>query len=120
MSKFIHTITRVRKTHTGALDEYGQPVESTPDETDFKGLVQPQGAREGTDSRSGAAEIADHVIFTPVMDLSHTDALVYGDDRFEILGIRRFEFGHLAHFEVTARRVSGAVVGTEGALPDGS
>jgi hypothetical protein len=115
VSKFIHSITRIRTPRDeSTLDDYGQPAEGTPDELTFKGLIQPQAAREQDDSRSAGAEIADHIIFTPIMDLESSDALEADGRRYAIVGVRRFEYGGLAHLEVGARRISGARVGSEG------
>lgn len=116
MSMFIHSLTHVRTTRDDStLDDYGQPTEGAIVLTPMKGLVQPQTAREQDDSRSAGAEIADHNIFIPLdVDVSSADAFLKDGERYEVLGVQRFEFGNLAHLKIGARRVSGAVLGTEG------
>lgn len=112
MDRFVHALTHVRIPRDETdLDEYGQPAEDDPVETAIRGLVQPRSAREMDDDRSAGAEVADHVIFLPLMDLAASDAFEYAGERYQVLGIRRFEYGRLAHLEVDARRVAGAVVG---------
>lgn len=107
MSMFIHELTMVRTPRDySSLDDYGQPAAGTPTESTVKGLLQPQRSREVEDHRSAGAEIADHVIFIPgAIDLQPDDAFVFADERYEILGIRRFGFGTLAHYAVDVRRV---------------
>jgi len=109
---FIHELTMVRTPRNyGTLDDYGQPTAGTPTETSVKGLLQPQRSRELEDHRSAGAEIADHVVFIPgAIDLQPDDAFVFAGDRYEILGIRRFGFGSLAHYAVDVRRVGAVVI----------
>lgn len=115
MSMFIHELTRLSTPLDETMpDDYGQPVAGTPVETTVMGLVQPRVAREQADHRSAGAEIADHVIFIPgAIDLQPADAFVFAGERYEILGIRRFGFGGLAHYEIDARRSGAPLVATE-------
>lgn len=104
--RLIHSLTHIRVPRDdNSDDEYGQPAEGTPVETSIRGLVQPKGAREILDSRSAGTDIGDHTIFLLPMDLQASDALLYGGDRYEIVGIRSFEFGRTPHLEVDARRI---------------
>lgn len=115
MSKFIHTLTHVRTPRDETTpDDYGQPADGTPVETEVRGLVQPRAAREMEDARSAGAMVANHVIFLPVMDVSNGDAFEYGGDRYNVIGVRPFLFGGLAHLEVDAERIVGTTVGEEG------
>lgn len=122
MIVYIHDVTHVRVPRSEATpDDYGQPAEGTPVETGMKALIQPQRSREQDDHRSAGAEIADHVIFVPVMDLETSDYFIDADgSKYHIVGIRRFEFGGLAHYEVDTRRVDGTTVGAEALVTDGS
>ena len=122
MIAFIHEVTHVRVPRSeSSPDEYGQPSEGSPIQTEMKALIQPQRSREQEDHRSAGAEVADHVIFTPVMDLETSDYFVDADgSKYHIVGIRRFEFGYLAHYEVDTRRVDGTTVGAEAVVTDGS
>jgi len=113
MTMFIHSLIHIRTPRSmSTLDDYGQPADGTPVETTgILGLVQPRAAREMDDHRSAGAEVADHVIFLPIgTDVDSTDAFEKDGERYEILGVRRFDFGGLAHLEVDARRVAGTEV----------
>lgn len=114
-ARLIHELTLVRAPYQDdpmTNDEYNQPV-VVPASSTVRGLVQPRPAsREQADTRSAGSEVADHVIFLAPMDLNAADHFVRGDERFEIVGIRRFEFGRSPHLEVDARRVTGALIAT--------
>jgi hypothetical protein len=111
-ARLIHDLTLVRVPYDadpGSDDEYGQPP-AVPTSSAVRGLVQPKAnTREQADTRSAGAAVADHVIFLPLLDLSAADHLLRGSERYEIVGIRRFEFGRSPHLEVDARRVTGAL-----------
>ena len=112
MNPLIHALVIERTVFDDTtVDGYGQPVPGTPTETDVMGLVQPRRAFEADDSRSAGAEASDHVIFVPAATaVEGADAIVFGTRRFAITGIRRFEFGQLAHIEIDARLVTPAAV----------
>ncbi len=114
-ARLVHTLVHVRaEPDAGDQDDYGQPTPGTPVETELRGLVQPRTVSELLDTRSAGSEIGDHVIFLEPMDLAASDAFTYDGDRYEILGIRRFEFGRTPHYEVDARKVIGAPVTAAG------
>lgn len=104
-NRLVHELVHVATPLSGTDDEYGQPVPGTPVQTTIRGLVQPRTVREMADSRSIGSEIADHVIFLLPMRLSSADHFVYDGDRYDIAGIRSYEFGRTPHFEVDAVRV---------------
>ncbi len=110
MSKFIHplSIVRVEYDDTPAnRDVAGQPAAGSPSSTDVLGLVQPKSARELDDFRSAGSQVADHTIFLmPGTDIRGADTIVQGVRRYSVTGIRRFEFGGLAHIEVDAMLVT--------------
>lgn len=113
MSKFIHALLVERTEYDDEdRDDAGQPTPQTPTTTEVRGLVQPKlgggtSANEADDYRSAGTEVADHTIFLPIgTDVRHADAILQGDRRYNITGIRRFEFGSLAHLEVDARLVT--------------
>lgn len=108
-ARLIHDLTHVVTPGTGADDDYGQPGAGTPVTASVRGLVQPKSARELADTRSAGAALGDHVIFLAPMTLTEADHFLYGDDRLEIVGIRRYEFGRTPHLEVDARRITGDV-----------
>jgi len=94
----------------GTIDEAGQPTPGTPTTTTTVGLVQPRTQRGGgevDDYRSAGTEVADHIIFMPVdTDLRTSDAILFDDGRYNVVGIRRFRYGALAHLEVEANLVT--------------
>jgi hypothetical protein len=110
MSMFVHPLSIVRVEYDDTpenRDEAGQPVAGDPTSTDVLGLVQPKSAREQDDFRSAGSQVADHTIFLPAgTDIRGSDAIVQGSRRYSITGIRRFEFGGLAHIEVDATLVT--------------
>lgn len=109
-ARLIHTLTHSRTVRdSGALDEYGQPTAGTPTTAAVRGLVQPKSVREMDDSRSAGTEVADHTIFLPRMDLHPSDSFTFGGDRYEIVGIRDYNFGKTPHLEVDARRIDADV-----------
>lgn len=110
-ARLVHELTHVAvPLDPDVLDDRGQPTAGTPVTTSIRGLVQPRTAREMADSRSAGSEIADHVIFLAPMTLSAQDHFLYGTDRLDIVGIRRFEYGRTPHLEVDAQRVTPALV----------
>jgi hypothetical protein len=93
------------------VDDYGHAVEGTPTTEVVNGMVQPKSAREIALSGQGGAEIGDYTIFLPSRYLS---ARAYIRDepatgrRFQIMGIRSFEFGTVPHLEVDAKLIGSA------------
>jgi hypothetical protein len=93
------------------VDGYGQPVAGTPTVTQVRGMVQPKSAREIALTSQGGAETGDFTIFLPSM---HVSGAAYIRDepatgrRFEIVGVRSFEFGTVPHLEVDAKLVGSA------------
>lgn len=115
MQPYVHALSIVRVTYDDdTRDDAGQPAASTSS-TDVMGLVQPRRAMEQEDFRSAGSQVADHVIFLPVAtDLRAADAIIQGDRRYSVTGIRRFEFGGLAHMEVDATLVTSTPVAVGG------
>lgn len=111
-ARLIHDLTHVRTPRNeGDLDDYGQPEGGTPVETAVRGLVQPRSVREIVDSRNAGAEIGDHVIFLSLMDVHSGDYFEWNDDRYQVKGVRRFEFGRSPHLEVDTVKIEAALVG---------
>jgi hypothetical protein len=89
-------------------DEHGNPVPGTPTLTSVRGLVQPRSVREVPSISQAGTVVADYVIFLPILDLIEADAIEHDPDdgrRYEIIGIRRYEFGRSPHLEVDVRMV---------------
>ncbi len=113
MSKFIHAVTISRRTETVVEDDMGQLVDGTATTSAVMGLVQPRTTKEMLDPRSAGTELADHVIFLPAgTDIRGDDTVVRGDRRYNVTGVRVFDYGGLAHIEVDARLVTAAPVGS--------
>lgn len=106
-ARLIHELVIERVTNdAGTLDDYGQPLASV-DQVDVRGLVQPRTTREVADSRSAGVEISTHVAFLPIATaLGAGDAIVKGDERFQVQGVRRFEFGRSPHVEADLQLVT--------------
>ena len=107
-SKLIHRLAIVTPTTAGTEDDYGHPEEGVPDVEYVDGLVQPKTAREMQLVSQGGVPFSDHTIF--MADRQITGNAYIRDDpdagrRFEITGIRSFEFGIAPHLEIDARLV---------------
>ena len=117
MNPYVHplTIRRVWFNDTpGARDEAGQPLRTYSTE-DVAGLVQPHDADETPDSRSAGTVLADWVIFLPLgTKIAHEDEVVWGDRRLQVVDVRPFQYGGLAHLEVDAKTVSAANTDEDG------
>jgi head-tail adaptor len=116
MNPYVHPLTITRSTFNdtvGSRDEYGQPTVSVATSS-VMGLVQWRAADEAEDSRSAGSEIAEAVIFLPLMDLASADRITYDGQIFNVTGVRRFEFGRLQHLEVDASLVTTAQTVVDG------
>lgn len=105
---FIHDVIVERRAFDDSedvRDAYGQPVETVVT-TAARGLVQPRSSREMDDSRSAGTELSDYVVFLPMETvLDGAAAILWNDLRYEVLGLRPFEFGRLRHYEVDTRLI---------------
>lgn len=116
--RLIHSLAIVTPTHevSGDLDEYGHPVAGDPDVDLVSGLVQPKSAREIALTSQAGAQVSDHVVFLPrsvtVRNESYIRFQPDDGDRFEVVGIRDFNFGGGAHLEVDCRRIASEVLVT--------
>lgn len=100
-------------------DEYGQPVAGTPDVDLVNGMVQPKTAREIAQVNQAGAEFSDHTIFLLPRHIANAAYIRDQPDagrRFDIIGIRSFEFGSVPHLEVDVKLVGS----TEGPTVPGS
>lgn len=102
------------------VDDYGQPVAGAPVTELVAGMVQPKTAREIAAVAQGGAEFSDHTIFLLPRRVSAAAYIRDEPDagrRFDIVGIRSFEFGSAPHLELDVRLVGS----TEGpTVPVGS
>lgn len=106
--RFIHALAIVTPTTDGTLDDYGQPVAGEPIVELVSGLVQPRKVTEVMLASQAGAEIGDHVIFLAERTLGSESWIRFNPDdgdRYDIKGVRHFEYGRDAHLEVDCRRV---------------
>src|SRR5512144_2422479 len=106
--RLIHSLTIVTPSTTGAVDEYGQPVAGDPTTVNVPGLIQPKTAREIALISQAGAQLSDHVVFLQPQALSNAAYIRTNPDdgdRFEIVGIRYFNFGRDPHLEVDCKRL---------------
>ncbi len=103
-----HPLAIVTPTSDGTEDELGHPVMGTPAVELVAGLVQPKSAREIADLSQAGAEVSTHTIFLGLRRLSAASWIRDEPDagrRFDITGIRSFEYGTVPHLEVDAKLV---------------
>ena len=103
-----------------SVDGYGHPIAGTPTVQLVNGMVQPKTARELALASQGGAEVGDHTIYLLPRRINAAAYIRDQPDagrRFDIIGIRSFEFGSAPHLEVDCRLVGS----TEGpTVPAGS
>jgi len=87
------------------VDDYGQPILVDPTSVAVRGMVQPKTAKEAAATHQAGVEVSTHVIFLLPQPIAQgawiTDDPANGR-RFDITGIRSFEFGSAPHLEVDA------------------
>jgi hypothetical protein len=112
--RLVHALAIVtpRDAVSGAVDDYGHPVAGTPDIDLVSGLIQPRTARRTREvalTNQGGAAIGDHTVFleldAPVSTTSYVRFDPDDGDRYEVVGIRRYDFGREPHLEVDSRRI---------------
>lgn len=89
-------------------DEYGQPVAGEPTTVLVSGLIQPKSTREVAQISQGGPALSDHTIFLLPQALSTLAYIRYepdDGDRYQVVGVRYFNFGRSPHLEVDAKRV---------------
>jgi hypothetical protein len=83
-------------------------VAGVPETVDVPGLIQPKAAREIALISQAGAQLSDHTVFLQPQTLSNAAYIRYATDdgdRYEIVGIRYFNFGQDPHLEVDCRRI---------------
>ena len=109
-NRLIHDLAIVTPTQNAEeeLDDYGQPVAGEPDVDLVSGLVQPKSAREVALISQAGAEVSTHTVFLTLQDLTGASYIRFhpdDGDRYEITGVRRYDFGRSPHLEVDCKRV---------------
>jgi hypothetical protein len=117
--RLVHLLTIVTPTDDvgTATDEYGQPVAGEPTVTNVSGLIQPKTAREVALISQAGAQVSDHTVFflrsAPVENASYIRYRTDDGDRYEVVGVRDFNYGTVSdHLEVDCRRVHSEVLAT--------
>lgn len=106
-SRLIHSLAIVTPSDTGE-DAFGQGDGLGSVTVLVPGLVQPRSAREMALINEGGPGVSDHVIFLLPQELSQAAYIRFDPDdgrRYEVHGIRSFEYGGSPHLEVDARLV---------------
>ena len=108
--RLVHLLTIVTPTDDvgDATDEYGQPIPGIPTTVLVRGLIQPKTTREVALISQGGPALSDHTIFLLPQVVSTLAYIRYepdDGDRYQIVGVRYFNFGRTPHLEVDAKRV---------------
>lgn len=117
--KLVHSLVIVTPTDDVGTetDEYGQPIAGEPITLAVRGLIQPKTAREVALISQAGAQLSDHTVFlftgTAIKSVSYVRYAVDDGDRYEVVGIRDFNYGTVNdHLEVDAKRVHSEVLVT--------
>jgi hypothetical protein len=88
----------------------GETVQTGTDVVPVDGLVQPRTAQEIAALTQAGAEISTHVIFLDLRDVAPgtwiSDTPAGTGQRYDITGVRRFDYGGSPHLEIDARLVT--------------
>jgi hypothetical protein len=123
--RLIHTLSVIRQTDTGDLDDYGQPI-TTPTTRTVNGLPQPKRIREVTAIHQSGAAIGTWTIFLAMDDVIEADTITHTaatcavpegvdlpDLYWNVTGSRNpAGIGH--HLEVDATAVEGVALAAAG------
>jgi hypothetical protein len=97
----------------GDLDDYGHAIPGTPVVELLRGLVQPRRSEEVASFSQAGVEIGDHIVYLlprripggAYLTDADEDGVVPGGRRWDVIGVRSFEFGRSPHLEVDCRLV---------------
>lgn len=109
-ARLIHSLAIVTPTDDVGEDTdiYGHPVAGIPTTVLTRGLIQPKSTREVAQISQGGPALSDHTIFLLPQALSTLAYIRYqpdDGDRYQVVGVRYFNFGRSPHLEVDAKRV---------------
>jgi len=114
--RLVHSLAIVTPSTDGTLDEYGQPVAGVPVTVTVSGLIQPKRASEVAQTNQAGAIVADHVVFLEPRTLAGAAYIRFeptDGDRYEIVGVRGFDFGRDPHLEVDCKRIVSETLAAE-------
>lgn len=114
MVAFVHTLSIERAT-TAAVDDYNQPVPDFASIAETPGLIQPKSTREVELASQAGAAIGDHTIYLARRDVDTADRIrdvTAGVDGplYQVLGVRDYNFGGLAHLALDAQRIGAPAI----------
>lgn len=115
-SRLVHALAIVTPSTTGSTDAYGQPVAGDPVTVTVSGLIQPKRANEVAQTNQAGAIVADHVVFLEPQTLAGSAYIRFDPDdgdRYEIVGVRGFDFGRSPHLEVDVKRIVSETLAAE-------
>lgn len=115
-SQLVHRLALVAPTDSGELDADGMPVQGDQAVTPVRGLVQPKAILADARDRALGGEagplIGSHVVFLELMTIpagawiSDNPDDVDAGRRYNVVGVRRYEFGSSPHLEVDVQLVT--------------
>jgi hypothetical protein len=105
------------------LDDHGHAETTTTVVTVVRALVQPRSVREMESISQAGLELSDHVVFMLPRQIpqdawladADESGILAGGRRFDVKGVRSFEFGRSPHLEIdvkSAGRTEGPAVGS--------
>jgi len=113
-ARLVHSlaiVTPAPTTTPPTTDGYGHAIAGAPLVVTCPGLVQPRSAREVELSSQAGAEVSTHVIYLEPRSIHTASWIRFDPDdgrRFDVTGVRRYEFGRTPHIEVDVRMVRGS------------
>jgi hypothetical protein len=116
-NRLVQSLAVVTPTDDVNDDAYGQPIRGEPTVAVVKGLIQPKSARlrgqEIEASHGAGSLVGDHTVYLLPQTLSGAAYIRHDPDdgdRYQIVGIRRYDFGRNQHLEVDTVRVVAATI----------
>lgn len=114
MPAFVHTLS-IERSSESSTDDHGQPVVSFAELAEVPGLIQPKTQREIEAASQAGAAIGSHTIFMGRRDITTQDRIRDVTESpsgpiYQVVGVRDFNFGGLAHLEVDAVKVTSNVL----------
>lgn len=115
-SLLVHRLALIAPSDSGTLDADGQPVAGDRVVTPVPGLIQPKSVLARARDRALEGEagplIGSHDIFLELMAIpagawiSDNPTDVDAGRRYDVVGVRRYEFGTSPHLELDAQLVT--------------
>ena len=121
-NRLVHSLAIVTPTvvdpdDPAELDEYGHANPGEPIVDYVAGMIQPKSQRELALANQGGAVISTHTVFLMRRTVSTAAFIRYepdNGDRYEVTGVRDYNFGASPHLELDVLRISSPVIPQEG------